>query len=270
VRFVPTAADGPGFTGDGTTIHTFSFQETTRMKHKFLSLAAAAVLMPAVASAQGNLIYDNAFLATGGGIGTQYTIVTIGTQGQATSETGCARPDADPATTTVLQDCVIGGVTYADNVTFQGSSQLNVYQFSSIAGLTPENFRLVLNALENDEQIDISTMAVGFYSPNGTLLYYASISGQSLVAPDAGIGNYGFAYSLDAATKAFLNGTNLNNVYIGAAGSFTQVSSNHETIYFTAAGVTSTVPEPASMMLLGTGLLGLARVARRRFAKPAR
>ncbi|HEV2710194.1 MAG TPA: PEP-CTERM sorting domain-containing protein [Edaphobacter sp.] len=104
------------------------------------------------------------------------------------------------------------------------------------------------------------TFPVGFLqTPNDNLLYYPASYGFTNTYFDLS----GLSYQLSNGTDVnlfFSNGEFIGKTYFGQSiGTLTG-----ERITIDAA--TSPVPEPNTLMLLGTGILGLAGVVRRKFA----
>ncbi len=105
------------------------------------------------------------------------------------------------------------------------------------------------------------TFPVGFFQvPNDNILYYPASYGFGNTYFDLGGLSYGLA-----------DGTNVN-LYFSNGEFYGQTFGGQsyglpagERIRITAAN-TSPVPEPNTLMLLGTGVLGLAGIVRRKFA----
>lgn len=224
---------------------------------KALAAAAAAIIAaPVPALAQLTLV--GPANGHGTGFGNVSTVLTLQNTG---TETGCIGPSG-------VTTCALGDAK-------TGASQTNLFSVGNFPGLTGSNLRLFLNFSEPQNSAaspaTLNNATLTLY--NGTTALFSSSTGPvSFSSTTPGIGTPDFVFALstsDAATFNNLLAQSGSSAYtLGLNASLSNVSGGPETFFLgTATTSPTTVPEPSSMALLATGIVGLVPVARRKLRK---
>ena len=223
---------------------------------------AAVLIAFSPATATASLIQLNDVNLTGQGIGAQLTVITLQSPGSSSVESGTV--EFDGSTTGNVQT---------------GSSQSTTFTLADLGLAASANpgsaLAFIVNLTEpGSETPPMVTTAAPYgitltvYDQTGTAsTSFSSAIGLVLEQVAGGVGGSGILFGLDAMQAGDFNTFVFGNPgteVMAVSASFANAVGGHDVIQATTLTGPAVVPEPATMMLLGTGLLGLVRFIRRR------
>jgi hypothetical protein len=236
----------------------------TKFTKSLMTVTLAGVLFTAASASQAGVILVQPENFSGTGLGSVNTILTIQGKNNGTVETGAVSFNG-------TADVMTGDAK-------TGNSQTQTRTLGSLGITDASSLRIVFNAVENDNKIDLTGLTLNIYSATGATLFTTSLNQiYSNMSTLSGTGNSGFVFGLDggsasAAQQAVFTLPDFMNARIGLSASATSYSAGNETFFVAKSlaqgpGVPASgdVPEPGSVVLVGLGLAA-ASISRRKKA----
>jgi len=232
-----------------------------------LALIAAPGL---VHDADATLIFDSLQDLTGTGLGAVNTVLTLQSPASSTNELGCVGriggcPGGVANSTPSDTGRIIGGTLGGNELT--GDAQTKTILGSTLGTTSASDLRIVFNPSEpgsaGQQSITLNDLRVTIYNADGSVQFSSGALPAAIPFADAtgGVGQAGFFFKLDP-TQAAAAGTIAATDRIGLSTSISNAQGAPETFFVTSGSGGGVIPEPTTLLLLGSGLAGIAALRR--------